>query len=311
MPAAVLVGGPAAGAPVSTTAATVSDADCVAGAVALQAGARSRERDPADLSAAQVRRMEAHTRRLTDRRPQLTRWAAGRRGDVVVNVAVHVIRPRAQAVEVGPKRARRAVQILSDAFAGRESRRAVESSFRFRMTSFDSTVNSKWYVADVSKRRQRPAVRRMKRTLHVGGPRTLNVYLSRPSEVLGWATFPQSLRHFPRLDGVVVHIGSLAGGDIEGYNQGHTLTHEVGHWLGLYHTFQDGCSRLNDRVSDTAPEASPNFDCPRRRDTCVRDDLQDPIHNFMDYSKDRCLHTFSRGQDERMLLHWLAYRDRR
>ena len=141
-----------------------------------------------------------------------------------------------------------------------------------------------------------------------GAADTLNLYLSRPEFLLGWATFPQEYKDSPNLDGVVVNIGSLAGGDIEGYNLSDTVPHEVGHWLGLYHTFQDGCSRLNDRVSDTAPEASPNFRCEKGRDTCVEDDLNDPIHNFMDYSYDRCMNKFTHGQHNRMVLHWLAYR---
>jgi len=243
----------------------------------------------------------------------LARFQAGQRGgetdraagSVTVSVYYHVIN-RGSGIsngDVPQSQIDAQISVLNNAFSGATG--GFNTPFRFVLAGVTRTTNSTWFnLADGS-----TAETQMKSALRVGGANVLNIYSANLSGgLLGWATFPWWYAGNPTDDGVVILYSSVPGGTAAPFNQGDTATHEVGHWLGMYHTFQGGCSGSGDSVSDTPAERSPAYGCPTGRDSCKSSAGVDPITNFMDYSDDYCMFKFTAGQSARADSLTLQYR---
>jgi len=133
----------------------------------------------------------------------------------------------------------------------------------------------------------------------------LNVYVGDMEDgVLGFVNFLSGAANTNTTMGASVISASFGahnfsgcegiGTDLE-FDGGTTLTHEIGHWFGLDHTFEDV-------LADTPPQSIPNYGCPLvNTNTCTTDAIDGYSGNFMDYSDDECLFNFSQDQVDIML----------
>ena len=229
-------------------------------------------------------------------------------GSVDIPVYFHVINKGSGIAngDVPDNMLRDQINVLNASYSGGTG--GANTPFRFYLAGITRTTNPTWFTAEPGTQ----AERQMKTALRQGGANALNFYTNSPGGgLLGWATFPWDYDRNPLMDGVVCLYSSLPGGSAAPYNEGDTGTHEVGHWLGLYHTFQGGCTKNNDYVSDTPAERSPAFGCPAGRDSCAnrRYPGLDPIENFMDYTDDDCRFMLTAGQSSRMDSMYSLYRN--
>ncbi|GAA2827035.1 zinc metalloprotease [Crossiella cryophila] len=272
-----------------TTTAQPTAADCLPGS------GRSVGRDHADVPADKVRAVQAElTRRF------------GADGDVrlaaaTINVYVHVVSKDTTLAggDIPDKQIADQIKVLNTDFRN--------TPFQFVLAGTDRTVNPAWHLAKWDS----PEDLAMRRALRKGSAADLNLWFNTSGgsrENLGYATFPWDAYRHPRIDGVVIQFDTVPGGTLAPYNLGRTATHEVGHWLGLLHTFQGTCDTPGDEVADTPYQASASEGCPEGRDSCPAPGA-DPIHNFMDYSDDACLTVFSSGQIKRMKMMAVTYRE--
>jgi hypothetical protein len=272
-------------------------ADCYTPAGASAKGGRGA--DTRDMSVAEQKAIEAQTAQLLN--AKAARGIAVPKGALAsasVPVYINVMRDAAGNGDVTDSQISQQITVLNKTFGGQESSAAANTGFTFYLAGTTRYNNTNWH-----KDKQSSTYRKQTRK---GGKNALNIWLV-DFAYLGIATFPWDYAKNPGIDGIRVHYTSLPGGSATNYNLGETATHEAGHWFGLYHTFQGGCTQTNDEVSDTPAQSSSTNGCPEGRDSCSLPGL-DPIHNYMDYSYDSCYTQFTPGQSSRISQMWTAYR---
>jgi PKD repeat protein len=187
----------------------------------------------------------------------------------------------------------------------------IEFSLARRGPSGEPTQGINYLRSPLTEHRIDVAEIDLKKLIFWPSERYLNIWVVKSIEdalqkkYLGYARYPSQSDEEQALDGIVVAYDAFgtAGALKPETNMGRTLTHEVGHWLGLSHTFQGSChqdcEREGDYICDTPPTKEPNYHLPQRQNTCVEpNDKPDQTRNYMDYGNDLHLDLFTTGQKE-------------
>lgn len=227
---------------------------------------------------------------------------------ITVDVVFNVITTQAKAGTITQKMADDQLAALNNAYKN--------SNVQFNRLATNIITNDAWAVGAGSD------ATAMKTSLRQGTYRTLNIYFMSDlaGSILGTCSLPSDIgpgTPAPSTyisDGCMIQANTMPGGNVLGFNLGMTTVHEVGHWMGLLHTFEGySCTGNGDYVSDTPMQSTSTDGCPKKpaKDSCPGVKGLDAIHNYMDYSDDACYTGFTPGQTKRMQSMWSTYRQDR
>ena len=231
---------------------------------------------------------------------------------LVIPVYFHVIHKSDGTGYVSRQRIDQQMAVLNDDFGGTslDGNSGLNTTIQFQLVGVNFVENDEWYTDagpdDVSE---------FKSSLAKNPEKYINIYTNDSGRavtgkgLLGYATLPPGNAGTSN-DGVVM-FHSTIGGRNNGYgnfDQGRTLVHEVGHYLGLDHTFARlECSNTyttQDLIVDTPPQNAPDFGTSPSTACGVTS----AIENFMNYSNDSAMFTFTPEQTNRMICSQTSYR---
>jgi hypothetical protein len=179
---------------------------------------------------------------------------------------------------------------IIDAMVARLNSGFSRTGFVFQIQSIETVVNDSW--AQIPKN-NRSVLDDISAALNVGSRDSANVYIHLLEGLCGVASLPYAEDQY---EAVYLDYRCIPGGEeSDAYD---TVIHEMGHFLGLFHTFApepNGCRGKGDYISDTPFQKTAHFQC-KRYDTCPKKPGLDPVRNYMDYTGDSCGHRFTRGQ---------------
>ena len=233
---------------------------------------------------------------------------------ITIPVVVHVLYKTA-AQNISDEQIKTQIDVLNRDFR-RMNTDTVNTPERFRYLAADVQLQFQLATADPKGRATNGIVRKTTNVTHwttddkikfssQGGDDAwdtrsyLNIWVGDLFTLLGYSSVPGASTE---KDGVVINYTAFGTIDIATpYNLGRTVTHEVGHWLGLKHIWGDSyCG--DDLVDDTPKQGNFTTGCPNAfRSSCNNGELGDMYMNFMDFTNDACMNLFTTGQKNRML----------
>ena len=227
---------------------------------------------------------------------------------IVIPVYFHIIHKTDGTGYVSRERVDEQMAVLNEDFGGTSFNGAsgYNTTIQFELVAVDYVENDEWYAADYENSEFRSA-------LAQSPDRYLNIYTQNPTAngqaLLGYATLPAGSAG-TSTDGVVMKHETIGGRNngYGAYDHGRTLAHEAGHYLGLFHTFQgevcDNTYTTQDLIIDTPPQSAADTGT-EASSACG---VPSAIENYMNYSQDSALNTFTVEQTNRMICSHTSYR---